>query len=260
MTHPFFSTPIYVSPSSFSSLQGWYDSSGVSNFVLSTQSRVTTWRDLGFFGRHLSTVALSNQPLLDLSGSGVVFDGNFRFLTFTSLPAILNSDFTIFFVEQRQSASANYILGGTSGTSNQNLHIVYQANTNFRFDFLNNTTDFTIEPYNYRNVGSNESWRIFSFRYGQNTRDAFVNGHRYLFNAGSAGSNLNDLQNWVGAGVGRLTTNFYTGDIRELMIFNGYMSDIDRVRMEGSLAWKWGLNSTLMNFTPVSTLSNLTGI
>ena len=91
-----------------------------------------------------------------------------------------------------------------------------------------------------------------------NTRDMYLNGIRYMTIATS-----NDLLSWIGSAVGRFwngTTYYYTGNVREILIYNSFLSSSDRTLVEGYLARKWNLQSNLTTFTPVSTLRNLTGI
>jgi hypothetical protein len=48
-------------------------------------------------------------------------------------------------------------------------------------------------------------------------------------------------------GLSNITDNavFLDGDIGEIVIFNSVLSTADREKMEGYLAWKWGLEGSL---------------
>jgi hypothetical protein len=75
-----------------------------------------------------------------------------------------------------------------------------------------------------------------------------VNGENLKGNNNANGTinNINSSQNLqigaIGTGVDSLT---FLGDYCELIIYKGLLSDADRQKVEGYLAWKWGTVSSL---------------
>jgi hypothetical protein len=257
LEHPYKTSSIIgISPSTISSLECWFDASGANNFTLSS-SNVSRWIDRTGRGRDLIQATTGNQPIFSTNTREVIFSGS-QFMTFSNIPLITNSDYTIFVVEKRQSNTIpNYFIGGSNTGTFTQLYMGYNTTSNFYFDTYNNATQLTID--NYTSVPL-EPYRLWTMAYSSNlnTRDMYLNGIRYLTIASS-----NDLLSWIGASVGRFwngTTYYYTGTMREIIMYNRYLPTSERTVVEGYLARKWNLQSNLTTFTPVSTLRNLTGI
>ena len=257
LQHPYKTSSIIgISPSTISSLDCWFDGSGANNFTLSV-SNVSRWIDKTGRGRDLVQATAGNQPIFSTNTGEVVFSGA-QFMTFSITPAITNSDYTIFVLEKRQSNTVpNYFIGGSNTTSYTQLYMGYNTTSNFYFDHYNNGTQLTID--NYTSPGQ-EPYRLWTMAYSSNlnTRAMYLNGINYMTIATS-----NDLLSWTGAAVGRFwngITYYYTGTMREIIIYNSYLTSSDRTVVEGYLAKRWNIQSNLTTFTPVSTLRNLTGI
>jgi len=257
LQHPYkYSSIIGISPSTISSLDCWLDASGANNFVLAT-SNVTKWIDKTGRGRDLIQTTTANQPIFSTNTQEVVFNGS-KFMTFSTIPGVVNSDYTFFILEKRQSnTSPNYFIGGSNTNTYSNLYMGYNTTSNFYFDTYNNGTQLTIDTYT--NV-ANEPYRLWTMAYSSNlnTRCMYLNGINYMTVQTS-----NDLLSWNGASVGRFWnggTYYYTGNIHEIIIYNSFLDDRTRTFVEGYLARKWGIQSNLTTFTPVSTLRNLTGV
>ena len=257
LQHPYKTSSIIgISPSTISSLECWFDGSGAHNFTLSV-SNVSRWIDKTGKGRDLVQGTLGNQPIFSTNRGEVVFNGG-QFMTFSITPAITNSDYTIFVVEKRQAASVpNYFIGGSNTTSFTQLYMGYNTASNFYLDHYNNATQLTIDNYT---SGAQEPFRLWTMAYSSNlnTRAMYLNGINYMTVPTS-----NDLLSWTGAAVGRFwngTTYYYTGTMREIIMYNRYLDTSERTVIEGYLAKRWNLQSNLTTFTPVSTLRNLTGI
>jgi hypothetical protein len=113
---------------------------------------------------------------------------------------------------------------------------------------------YTDTTFSNRNSASNEPYRIWCIRYDSSSnRSFYINGSFILLQ-----NNVAPITSWLGAALGRYTTNYYNGFMREFIMYSNAINDNDRQRIEGYLATKWGLQSNLANYTPVSTMFNLT--
>ena len=257
LQHPYKNSSILgISPSSIAKLDCWFDASGANNFVLAT-SNVTRWFDKTGNGRDLIQTTIGNQPIFSTNTQEVVFNGS-KFMTFSTIPGVVNSDYTMFVLEKRQSnTSQNYFIGGSNYNTYSNLYMGYNTQSNFYFDTYNNGTQLTIDTYT---SVPNEPYRLWTIAYSSNLnkRQMYLNGINYMTVASS-----NDLLSWNGASVGRFWnggTYYYIGNLHEIIIYNSFLNDQSRTLVEGYLARRWGIQSNLTPFTPVSTLRNLTGI
>jgi hypothetical protein len=67
-----------------------------------------------------------------------------------------------------------------------------------------------------------------------------MNGQRL-----NSDNNMEILQGWVGAAIGRFGVDYYQGMIHEILIFNPGLNIERRQKIEGYLAHKWGLSGNL---------------
>jgi hypothetical protein len=252
--HPYqVSSVIGFSPSSITFMEGWFDASGVENFSL-VGSTIQTWFDKSPKQNPLVQATASNRPDYFANSRNVIFNGASRFMTFSTIPMVIGTDYTVFCVEKRQTNGELYWLGGNGGATNQNLHVGYTGTNNVRVDLINNNLDAIIDSFTTLDT---EPYRIWSIVYGSSnfTRSIFINGINYSNQFVNA-----DLTAWAGAGLGRRITTFYNGRIQEFLLYNKFLDTAERQSVEGYLATKWGLQSNLNSFTPISTLRNLTQI
>jgi hypothetical protein len=244
-----------ILPSNVSSLDSWYDASGANNF-LTNFSSIVLWYDKGPNARHLAQATTSNQPTYDSNSNRVMFNGQTQYLLFPTVPNVTsNAAFTIFMVEQRQSGY-DFIFGGSNtASSNTNLYAGYNSASNYYIGFYNNDVSFyTDYTFSNRYGASNENYRIWCIRYDTfSNRSLYINGILL-----QTQTNIFPLTSWLGAAIGRYTTNYYNGNMKEFIIFSNAVNDADRQNVEGYLATKWGLQSNLTSNTPVSTMFNLT--
>ena len=241
-----------VLPSNVSSLDCWYDASGVGNF-LTNFSSIVIWYDKGSNARNLAQATQSNQPSYDSVNNRVWFNGVQQYLVFPTVPNVANSAFTVFMVEQRQTGTT-WIFGGSNTNTNCNLYAGYNTSSNYYIGFYGNDfSSYTDYSFNNRFGGSNEPYRIWTIQYGSSNRKLYVNGMLL-----QSQTNIAPLTGWLGASIGYYAGNYYTGYMKEFIMYSNIVNDTDRLNIEGYLATKWGLQSNLVAFTPVSTMFNLT--
>ena len=236
------------SPVSLPSLAGWYDAADpLGTGVLPANGSVLqTWFDKSANRNNATQATLGNRPTYNLSN--IVFNGTNNFLPFTNPGALVaNTSFSIFVVEQRASASTwNLFLGGTNPLLNNNLHCGYQTpQTNGLLGFY--TNDLVVGSAVPAFVPGSEPYRIWDF--------VFTNpGRRMIINGSSVGTDNNviPLQSWLGGCIGSLpaASYYYNGSIREILFYNKALSLNNQQRVEGYLAWKWGLQASLPNSNP----------
>jgi hypothetical protein len=224
-------------------LAGWYDGKDPLGNGLppANGTSISSWNDKSGYNNHATQVTSGNQPTYNSSGY-LSFNGTTNFLNFNNPGlAVSNTLFSIFIVEQRQSANASqFLLRGTISQYNSMLHIGYYIYPNsFAFAFYANdlisinATD--IPAY----VPGNEPFRLWSFIYGSAGRRIYLNG-RLL----SSDTNNLNLISWNGGNIGG-NGNFYTGNINEILFYKPFIDGLQRQQIEGYLAWKWGLQANL---------------
>jgi len=212
-------------------------------------STVSTWVDKS--GNANNGISGSATFIKDSLGGYINFTGS-QYYDITNPNIVVNQYFTVFIVEQIGDvplSSAYGLMGGTSTADNGNLHIVYRTANTIAFAFWNNDLAPSMSAYGY-GTGTTQPTRLWSFSFTASSRIIFLNGT-------SIGSDANNtfLSSATGTAIGRvLTQSYYTGKMREVMIYSGTIDTTQRKQIEGYLARKWNL--TLENLFIPTSVSN----
>lgn len=169
---------------------------------------------------------------------GINFDGIDDFLLFDG-SKLIGTSYTIFVVAQRKSGNDFLMfLGGGDSTNNGNLNIGYSSNNTVRQSHFGLQNDFAVASFS----GNIELIHTFSFN--------IIDGQRYWLNGNS---NINDtpddsdsgflspLASYNGAAIGRYLSNYFQGDIAEIIIFSRSLPQDERKSVESYLSQKYGI-------------------
>lgn len=196
----------------------------------SDTSPLTTWYDSRTSMSKVTVQAVSGNPTysntinrihaVKFNGSGYfTFDGSF----------LNKSDYTIFILEKRESASAgNYFLGDSSVTTpNQNLLLGYSADGQVTHG--QGTNAYAAGISNYSSSGG--SPRVFTFTQSATAgKKTYING--VLAAQSSDTTKLSGIST-LSIGQG------YTGQIGEVAIFTRALEPDERIAIEDYVGKKW---------------------
>lgn len=215
-------------------------------------TNISIWHDLGPNKINATQATSGNQPKYIDSAinklPAIRFDGIDDLMTFVG-GKIANNNYTIIIVEQRRTGTgANYFLSGTgSATPNSYLYLGYSDTSHIVHGQTNNS--YLVNTASY---GLFSSPKIHVFTHNSNS------GKKYYQNTGPLGSGSETtptaLVSYVGASIGGTSSNFYNGDIGEIIIFNRTLSDAEQDNIENYLAKKWYIG-TQPGSVPVNTNS-----
>lgn len=257
LNHPFRSNAPTSSPSAFqptmlSNLQGWFDGSdplGTGSIPANGDS-VTTWFDKSGYGRNATGGTAGFYSNVD--GGMIRFNGSSTYYPITTLATTLvNQYFTIFVVERLQATASisRVFVAGNNTTTNGNLHILYDAvtpaATTMKMGYFGNDLSVSSGIPAFT-TAANQPIRVWSFSQRITSRSIYLNGS-------NLGNNANNtlLSSWAGATIGRYqTTAFYMGNYHELLFYTGSLAYYDQQEIEGYLAWKWGIQTSLPSWHP----------
>jgi len=230
------------SPRNIQNLALWLDGADpFGNGTVPAQSTLmSNWNDKSNFKDDAFQRVAGNRPNYNTNGF-MNFNGSNAFFNLTDISFVVNSAFSAFIVEQRQTNTANYIINGlTLFLVLQNLHIGYRNNTGFTFAFWGNDLDASVAGFT---TLATEPFRIWSLIYTGVQRTIFLNG--------SPVSTFPNTQNLLNTPSGRIGNNnweaqqYYSGNIREIIFTKPSIDGFVRQQTEGYLAWKWGLQANL---------------
>jgi len=217
------------SPQSIPGLALWLDGADLNSMVRSGTT-VTQWNDKSGYGNNTSATGSPTS-----TGAGVVFPG-------TGIYFNLNTPFasthTVFIVATTSSTSQIYLFGRNFPGAGPTILLnyvdtsleYYDNGSSARTTLATTTTPTYIASY-IRTLGTD------------GTVVGRYNGAQAFTEAGptSEGNGMN----WGYLGAASPGYNYYTGTIYEFMIFNTALTTVQAEQVEGYLAWKWGLQSTL---------------
>lgn len=228
--------PLWTPEELGASLAFWLDADDASTITLSGSS-VTQWDDKSGNGKDVSQGTASLQPVYDAVNKVITFDGTNDVLVRTDSLITGGAARSIFFVSQ--SNFGGYAFDhGEEGTSGARYSI--RPNTAFIGFYFKNLQWSTIGD---TNLG------IFEFiQTGSTTStiSAYWNGTFYSrTGAVNLGTDINTANFRITVGATVSLGGTLDGDIAEIIVVNSATDTATREKVEGYLAWKWGLESNL---------------
>jgi len=234
-------------PTSIAGCAMWYDGADPAGTGVAPApgTTVTTWIDKSGNANNGTSGTATFQT--DSLGGYINFTGSQSY-TITNPNIVVNKYFTIFVVEQLQNygGGESGFMGGTTANGNQNLHMRYYSSGGaIKLGFYGNDLDGSIPAFTNN---STQPTRMWSFAFIANSRTIYVNGTSI-----ASDTNNTQISSWSGAKIGSILGGQpYTGKMREVMIYSGTLTTTQRQEIEGYLAAKWGIQSSLPTFSPTS--------
>lgn len=216
----------------------WLDAADASTITLNG-STVSQWSDKSGNGRNAVMATAVNQPTYVSSGINgkptLAFDGASRTMVYDGT-FLANTDYTVTAVHYRSDPKDfNWFFGGETLGTNQNFLMGYEASTKLRWGQFGNDVDTFGQTY----VAGLPS-TVVARQSGADGKSTFLNGV-----AGGVSANTENLTSYAGANIGSFLGNFFVGGMAEIVMTTSALSINDRQKLEGYLAWKWGMQANL---------------
>ena len=221
--------PAAWTPAELTGLALWLDAADSSTITLNG-SDVSQWDDKSGNGIDFLQGNAAAQPAYTPVGIG-----GKPSLTFTGQESLTNTSWTllsdnrsVFVVAHPTNVTQSYILDIELG----------------RHLFLGNGQVFagTFQPPTPAPISTTEE-RVYGFVTGPSNLFVYSNGN-LLSSAGAASSVAVGGNIAIGSRFSG-TTSVYKGEISEIVFVSGAIAAADRQKLEGYLAWKWGLEANL---------------
>ena len=239
---------ISFSPTSIAGLQMWMDAADSSSDSMTLSGlTVTVWKDKSGLGNHttarsgtstLTSNAINGKSAISMAGG--YFTGPFA----TANTGTQVHAFAVLTIDSSTGQWARPFALGRPGVN----------------DYSESTTTFAIIRYNgtqavgigragqYLSVGIPAYSSPFLVQSSHNVSTEYmsVNGNLTVSSAGTGQSGNFNITSY-GLGVNTNTGDYFAlnGYYGEVMYFNVQLSDTNRQKIEGYLAWKWGLQASL---------------
>jgi len=209
----------------------WLDAADSETITVDGSNNVTAWQDKSGNGRDAVSEG-SSEP--SLSGTFVSFQGSEYLVISGTVP--VSNDMSVFVVFSRSAGVLSLPLGGS--VSNEPPYATYWDGTNTIYSGLG-STGFTM--HGSSSVTGNV---LHLLTRGSGQVELWQNGAT----VGGPKSSLSGTGSFVY--VGRRASNYMVGDIAEIVMTPSALSSADRQKVEGYLAWKWGLEGFLPSGHP----------
>ena len=215
----------------------WLDAeniNGKSNTGLSQSQAVSIWKDLSGNGQHAKSIGSSNSPLyknnIDRLSKALQFDGGNDGMTLGTLD--ITSDFSIFIVNRYYGSTQGRILQSSKSGNNWLLGRWY-----------GNLSMYVSNAFVSNGPKSGLRWTIDNGNKTGSTNSYYTNGKfkSTLINSGSPrtlgliGSNYNGSDGFEQS----------QAQIAEIIVFDKYLTDLERAKVTAYLAKKWNLTTAV---------------
>ena len=234
-----------VEPGSLNDIALWLDVADTSSITKDSSNKVSNWADKSGNGGSASQSTAANQPTFTASGLNnlptLSFDGSNDYLRSSTLN--ISQPYSIFMVAKTTGGSGrDYLFDGIVDNNQRSLIA------------LNNSGKVQLWAGSWANSNINTPSGYFTIASVFNSASGVVSLN------GTAVSSLNtggrNLSNGITIGANYPSTptaDFLGGNIAEILIINSALDTIDRQKIEGYLANKWGLVSSLPSDHPHKT-------
>lgn len=231
--------PVAFEPSKLTNLGLWLDGKRISPSA-TAGNPVSGWIDWSYNGYDATQTVVENQPTA-VAGGGVYFSSVAGATMALSQVAPFSGSVSIFCVTSNSSGGPSYL---------------YTTDNNTTAILINyNETTPSISGFNITNGGGAECEfvtpgttlapiNLFNFTRIDNTS---ASGY-YM---GAETFNISSMLSSPPGGINGLSSSF-DGTIYEFVVFQRALSDTERQQMEGYLAWKWGIQASLVEGHPYS--------
>lgn len=245
---PAFTNQAVFSPTQIPTAYVWFDASTPNNFTFSGGSNIATWLDRS---GNSYTATAANSPTYDALNKRVFFNSaTSQYMSNTAAPLALAQRSFFFVIEDLTYVAVGGYMpmipnptSGTDYTTTTGLSI--ENNTGFKF-YGNGG------GYDNRIVGAAapNAKGIYSEVFGSLSGTTYLNGtaggtSNATYTPGtSVGYALG--ARWIGGIAAPYINSYYY----EVLVYNTALSVSQRQQIEGYLAWKWSLQSSLPSTHP----------
>jgi hypothetical protein len=222
----------------------WLDAADLRTITIATG--VSEWRDKSGNGRHVSQGTASQQPIYDTINGIVTFDGSNDFLSNAAVGASGLTSVSFLTVMRMNTGGNNEDIPmgigptGSAGT----VRCLYRLPNGTTVGFGGWSRDVGSSAFSY-DIGGQyriiEAWNT-QLATPDNVRITRDGATPIAYTTGGGGLNTTADGFSVGSLRGGAVGNYYSNiSVREIIVLYEAVSDLKRQRIEGYLAWKWGI-------------------
>jgi hypothetical protein len=250
-----FSISLYVlwTPAN-TTVEAWWDANEENTITYNTSNLdVTQWDDKSGNNHSLTiNTATDNEPKFNINK--VTFDGTKQFLACYDQFLYNLGQASIFIVQKENITSASsVVLGEAQSTAASNDYLFKSRNDALGVEIIDDTTTTRLDVTSLDTTTFDDSINLISITDSGTEINSYTNGNTDLSSVSYTRGTSNPSTFFLGAvatiivlGSPRATVSqAWGGDIYEVVIVDSVLSMADRQKIEGYLAWKWGIQDNL---------------
>jgi hypothetical protein len=209
--------------------------------ITESSGSVSAWNDKSGNDNHAVQVVGANQPTI--SGNSMDFDGINQYFTCADSPSLsLTSSFSVFFV-----LDVDIFNGGNMLSKDANNTYRFRVEANQKpWTLINDGTIVTETATSTIDSDTNILMHYFD---AGNSLGFYGNGTS-LGESATSKTNIQDTSGEVKIGTYISGDEQFDGALSEILIIPELVSTLTRQKVEGYLAWKWGLEDKLPSDHP----------
>lgn len=247
--HPFKPNPTAMrifQPVDISGCALWLDAADLNTFTPASPTNgtaISQWNDKSGNGRHATQSTSGNRPVYSSSDISVDTTTNPRFFDMTNMPS---APYDIFVVARPVSTTTDSRTLFRTATADPGMNPITLEAGSTRLGYYTSTTFAQFGTYTWAASTRN---LLFARMNSTKTMNASLNGDISL-TANTAAGTASDIILYMGALVLSGTVSQQWGNINEVIFYTTPLSTSERQQVEGYLAAKWGLSSSLPTTQP----------
>jgi hypothetical protein len=208
---------------------------------------VSIWNDISGNGNDAEQSVSASRPIFttgEINGlPAVVFDGSDDFMPFDG-NQIANSDYTVIFVgKRRTNNSFRVFMGGTTSSSNRNLHLYWANSSQFRAHHYGNDlqTNMLSNALSYSGGTDPDEYGAFATLLASSESSDQRRNYQNNSYLGSR-SNATQLSDYNGSAIGRYTSGYHNVNASEVIFYSTALNDAQLQIVYQYLEIKYGIN------------------
>jgi len=251
----------FLNPASITGLQLWLDASDAGTLydattggsLVAADGSVARWEDKSGNARHATQSTAGNRPVRKTAIQGGLdvlrFDGTNDYISTASFSK--SAGITVFCVVKADawnvSAYRCYFNHGYSIASPSSGVLGCLAGSTLRewlqndYLFLGNGADEGVAPRAAGPASSGSNFRLIAFNLSASVSRGYVNGTTATTRVETTAA-VNTSAAAVGVGASTATTEFWLGDVAEIVYYDSVLSDSQRGQVTSYLLQKWGIS------------------
>ena len=251
--HPYNTIPPalrYFIPTDITNCSLWLDASDNTSLTLNVSNVVTQWRDKSGNGFNPTTNGSPTLQLAANNNNGILFNNqNIYFGFFPSTAINTSNTLTAFCVASlatstpTSTASLRILSLGTPDSTNNSNCVAFQRHLSNN-SITNNRNNLLVPTLTITPGSLFQSCSVFA----TTQTDNYINGNLNVSGTHTTKSTFNYSQYVVGASD--TVSNYWGGLICEIITYNRNLNRLERQLVEGYLAWKWNLRSSMPTTHP----------